>query len=310
MSAEPRLSRRALGYRLFGSRFDYLLHLRPVEWPIVTAHLAVGTVLAAGLSGLATLYWRDAILGAVLWVACLNGGTLAINSAFDEDTSDVAYLRKPPRPPRYLFAFGTMLIVFGLGAMTALPRAYQLAYGTCAVLSFLYSVPPVRLKAVAGLDWLINLWGFGILTAFAGWAATAIPVTVTGRVVLLAFGPLFGGLYPLTQLYQLEEDRRRGDRTFASVLGPRGSLVLALGCVLIAFGMMTAAGFLAGWQSLSDGPVRWASVGVAALSWAVVLIPWLFKAGGLAPRDHQRRMYRALVAWAVTDAVVVFGFAR
>jgi 4-hydroxybenzoate polyprenyltransferase len=281
-----------------------------VEWPIVTAHLAVGTILAAGLSGLTTLYWRDAILGAALWVICLNGGTLAINSAFDEDTGDVAYLRKPPHPPRYLFAFGAMLIGFGLGAMMALPRAYQLAYGACAVLSFLYSVPPVRLKAVAGLDWLINLWGFGILTAFAGWAATAIPVSPAGRIVLLAFGPLFGGLYPLTQLYQLEEDRRRGDRTFASVLGPRGSLILALGCVLIAFGMMAVAGLIAGWRSLPDGAIRWTALGLAALSWGMVLIPWTVQAPGLEPRGHQRRMYRALVAWAVTDAVVVFGFAR
>ena len=40
---------RQAGYRLLGPRFDYLLHTRPVEWPIVAAHTAVGYLLAVGL---------------------------------------------------------------------------------------------------------------------------------------------------------------------------------------------------------------------------------------------------------------------
>ena len=43
-----------------------------------------------------------ALLGLVLWVVCLNGGTLALNSAFDRDEGDIAYLRRPPLPPRHL----------------------------------------------------------------------------------------------------------------------------------------------------------------------------------------------------------------
>jgi hypothetical protein len=33
---------REAGYRLLGARLDYLLHLRPAEWPIMAAHTAVG----------------------------------------------------------------------------------------------------------------------------------------------------------------------------------------------------------------------------------------------------------------------------
>lgn len=39
------VARRA-GYRLLGSRLDYLLHLRPAEWPIVAGHAALGYLLA------------------------------------------------------------------------------------------------------------------------------------------------------------------------------------------------------------------------------------------------------------------------
>ncbi len=61
-------------------------------------------------------------------------------------------------------------------------------------------------------------------------------------LVLLAFCPLFAALYPLTQLYQLEEDTRRGDRTLACVLGVRRSLTAALAAAALAFALFAAAG--------------------------------------------------------------------
>src|SRR6185369_2298934 len=96
----------------------YLLHLRPAEWPIMAAHTAVGYLLAVGLAGAAAgARLAPALVGLVLWVVCLNGGTLALNSAFDRDEGDVAYLRRPPVPPRYLAAFSIGLM--GLGQILA-----------------------------------------------------------------------------------------------------------------------------------------------------------------------------------------------
>ena len=60
-------------------------------------------LLAVGLAGAADgRRLGPALLGLALWVVCLNGGTLALNSAFDRDEGDIAYLRRPPPPPRYL----------------------------------------------------------------------------------------------------------------------------------------------------------------------------------------------------------------
>ncbi|HEY8257892.1 MAG TPA: UbiA family prenyltransferase [Gemmatimonadales bacterium] len=301
---------RAAGYALFGDRFDYLLHLRPAEWPIMAAHTAVGYVLAVGLSGARTgqQLW-PALLGLGLWVVCLNGGTLALNSAFDRDEGDVAYLRRPPPPPRGLAAFSLVLMTAGQIAALRLPRGFAFAYAVCFVLSVLYSVPPFRLKAVAGGDWVINMWGFGTITPYAGWASTGRPVDPAGTLVLLAFCPLFAALYPLTQLYQLEEDVGRGDRTFASALGPSRSLDVALGAAAVAFALFAAGAVSAGWRLPHDA-WRWALLAVAAVSWLVVLVPWRAHAARLASPEHQRGMYRALVAWAVTDVVVVLGWGR
>jgi lycopene elongase/hydratase (dihydrobisanhydrobacterioruberin-forming) len=299
-------SGRAAGYRLLGARLDYFLHLRPAEWPIMAAHTAVGYLLAVGLSGAAAgQSIGPAVLGLVLWVVCLNGGTLALNSAFDRDEGDVAYLRSPPPPPRHLAGWSLGLMAAGQVIAFLLPLGFGLAYALCFVLSVLYSVPPFRLKAVAGADWLINMWGFGTLTPYAGWAATGTPVDPARGLVLLAFCPLFASLYPLTQIYQLDEDTRRGDRTLACVLGVRRSLDAALATALLAFGLFAAAGLRAGWRTAGGDLWRWAGLALAALAWLAVLVPWRLEYQRMRPAGHQRGMYLALGAWAVTDAVVV-----
>jgi len=39
-------------------------------------------------------------------------------------------------------------------------------------------------------------------------------------------------------------------------------------------------------------------------------VPWYRRREALPPPAHQRGMYRALAAWAVTDLVVLLVFAR
>jgi len=295
---------RRWGYRLFpGDVFSYVLHLRPAEWPIMAAHTALGYVLAVGLKGAGSGERLLPALGALaIWVIFLNGGTLAINSVFDKDEGDIGYLNAPPPLPRHLLAFSVALLAGGQLVAFALPPGFRIAYAICFVLSILYSVPPFRFKAVAGVDWVINMWGFGTLTPFAGWAATGRPLDAGHALVLLAFCPLFAGLYPLTQLYQMEEDRRRGDRTLALLLGLWASLGVAIACTALAFALF-------GWAAAVLQVRAWPLV-VPLVAWLAVLLPWYRQREVLPPAGHQRGMYRALAAWAITDLVVLVVFAR
>jgi 4-hydroxybenzoate polyprenyltransferase len=295
---------RRWGYRVLpGDLFSYVLHLRPAEWPIMAAHTALGYVLAVGIKGAGSGERFLPALGALLiWVILLNGGTLAINSVFDRDDGDIGYLNAPPALPRHLLAFSVALLAGGQLLAFALPPAFRIAYAACFVLSILYSVPPFRFKAVAGVDWVINMWGFGTLTPFAAWAATGRPLDLGHTLVLLGFCPLFAGLYPLTQLYQMEEDRRRGDRTFALLLGLRASLGVAIACTALAFALF-------GWAAVVLR-VRGSLLVAPLAAWLAVLTPWYRRREALRAADHQRGMYRALAAWAITDLVVLLVFAR
>lgn len=295
---------RQWGYRLLpGDLFSYVLHMRPAEWPIMAGHTLLGYVLAVGLKGAGSgERWVPAVGALAIWVLFLNGGTLAINSVFDKDEGDIGYLNAPPPLPDHLLAFSLFLLSAGQLLAFALPPAFRIAYALCFILSILYSVPPFRFKAVAGVDWLINMWGFGTLTPFAAWAATGRPLDAGHALVLLAFCPLFAGLYPLTQLYQLEEDRRRGDRTLALLLGLRASLSVSIGCTLLAFALF-------GWAALVLGePAWWLLIPLAA--WLAVLVPWYRRRDTLPRVVHQRGMYRALAAWGLTDLTVLLVFAR
>jgi hypothetical protein len=293
-----------LGYRLVpGNGFDYLLHMRPREWPIMLAHTALGYLLARGIAHELTPTDVAMLLaGLCVWVVLLNGGTLAINSAFDRDEGDIGYLDDPPPVPRLLASWGFGLMVAGQAIAFALPRGFAIAYAICFAMSLLYSVPPVRLKAIAGADWIINMIGFGTLTPYAGWALSRAPLTPGGAWTLAGFAPLFAALYPLTQLYQLDEDRARGDRTLAVALGVRVSLLVSMIATIIAFACFTRAALLA--SHAGDHAAGLVPLSLAGALWLVLLIRWLLRAPRLSPVSHKHGMYLALAAWAVTDVAV------
>ncbi|MFN8009879.1 MAG: UbiA family prenyltransferase [Holophagaceae bacterium] len=299
MSGAPFALRAAFEKLLGREALAYLLHLRPMEWPIMTAHLLLGALWASGLGAFAPGAWPWTLLGWFAFVALLNGGTLAINSAFDNDEGDIGYLKAPPKPPRHLLAFSVLLLAASLAAALPFFRigpSGGLFFWTvlgCVVMSVLYSVPPVRLKARAGWDLLINCLGFGFLTPLAGWALSGRPVPAAVLWACAGFGLLFAALYPMTQIYQVAEDRARGDRTLVIRMSVPRSLDMALAALALAHGAFARAAWIHGRQPL------WLAGSLAA--WLLVLVPWRLAWARWTDAQHEAGMYRGLVAWAITD---------
>jgi 1,4-dihydroxy-2-naphthoate octaprenyltransferase len=274
----------------------YILHLRPLEWPIVTMHFLLGTILAVG----ANIELKSTLLGWFIFVMLLNGGTLAINSVFDKDEGDIGYLRQPPSPPKYLLRLSIIMLLTSLTLGFQMPTLFAWCNAACVVMSVLYSVPPFRLKARAGWDLLINCLGFGFLTPLAGWGLTGKCATIIIIDISLGFTLLFGALYPLTQLYQIEEDRKRGDQTLTMVLGEARSLTIAIILTLLAHLLFSCG---AQYYKLSMFPII-----ISVISWLIVLFPWLTKWRQWTPKQKESGMYRALMAWAITDINILILF--
>jgi 4-hydroxybenzoate polyprenyltransferase len=289
---------RQLLYKIFpASWVPYILHTRPRAWLIMTAHMSIGFLLANGLD-FTGQHIRQWLFAVVAWAIFGGGGTLAINSAYDRDEGDIGYLDNPPPVPRYLALFAIIFMAIGLPFAIYLGWRFLAATAACFVMSILYSVPPFRFKARAGLDVLINSIGFGALTIYAGWAAANHPTQAPIINVSLAFFFFFLGFYPLTQIYQMEEDSSRGDKTLSLALGKKNALLVACIGVGIGFSFLLLETIQNYMQPRSLGLI------LAFIAWIAVLIPWCIKYRDVDVRYEKRGFYLALYAWALTDIAV------
>jgi hypothetical protein len=211
-------------------RFHFQLLLAPVFlW---------GWLLAGG--GLSA----PVLLGFVAFHFFLYPGATAFNSAYDRDTGPVGGLEKPPPVNQLLLPTSLALKAVGwlLAAFVNLP--FWLAYAAFVVLSIAYSHPWVRLKARTLTSLAVVGFGQGALAFLAAWAATRGELTsawgVEGVLGATAAVLLILALYPLTQLYQVDEDAARGDRTLAVAWGASRSFAFARVCTSLGGLVMLA----------------------------------------------------------------------
>jgi 4-hydroxybenzoate polyprenyltransferase len=228
-----------------------------------------------------------------------SGGTLALNSAFDKDEGDIAFLHNPPKPPRLLALFALVVMVVGLVVALFISVRFLVAYLICFLMSTLYSVPPFRMKSRPGADMLISATGYGAMTIYSGWAAMDLPLAPPITNVVVAFFCLLVAWYPLTQFYQVEEDRRRGDRTLTLTIGKRNGLILATVAALAGFAFLGAEILLRHWGLRAIG------VALGFLFWGAVIVHWWFHWREADTLYERTGMYRLVWAFALTQVGVL-----
>ena len=163
----------------------YILHLRPRTIPITSFHMIAGLVIGYLINTNIELNILKIIIGIFVWVILLNGGTLAINSYYDNDKGDIGWLDNPPKVPKYLHIYSIVLMITGLIIAYFINYRFLFAYSFFFILSILYSVPPFRLKEKAGFDAFVNTIGYGVLTMYAGYAFLNISLSTPIILVIL-----------------------------------------------------------------------------------------------------------------------------
>jgi len=167
----------------------------------------------------------DGVFDARAWIAFvalhvgLYGGVTAYNAFYDQDVGPVTGLRRPPRAGAACRWGGLAFIAAGAIAALWVGATFAAVYFMIALLGIGYSHPRVRFKRHPLASLGVVAIGQGALGYLAG-AAAAVPrglppwsvALVCGGVAVVCF---VTGLYPLSQVFQIEEDRARGDRTFA-----------------------------------------------------------------------------------------------
>jgi 1,4-dihydroxy-2-naphthoate octaprenyltransferase len=166
----------------------------------------------------------------------------AYNSYYDKDEGSIGGLEHPPPVSKKLlyaaWAFDVAAVLLGLLIGWELALAL-LVYG---LVSKAYSYDRIRLKKYPIISWLVIgvfQGAFTYLMVFQ--AINHVPIAELFKpevwVPALLSTVWLMAAYPMTQIYQHEEDARRGDLTLSRMLGVRGTfLFTAAAFVLVNVG--------------------------------------------------------------------------
>lgn len=150
------------------------------------------------------------------------------NSYFDKDEGSIGGLEYPPETTKNLYHWSLILDVLAITLGLLISWSFSLMLLIYGLASKAYSHPSIRLKKRPVLGWLT----VGIFQGYF-----TFMMTLHG-VLDLSIGALFHwswqlpailstllllGSYPMTQIYQHEEDQQRGDITLSLALGILGT---------------------------------------------------------------------------------------
>lgn len=155
------------------------------------------------------------------------------NSYFDKDEKSIGGLKNPPPVYRGLYflalIFDALAMVLGYLMINLTFAAMLLLYG---LVSKAYSHPSIRIKKYAITGWIITGLFQGFFTfimCYVGINDLPLEAALIPSVMIPAAltSIMLWANYPMTQVYQHEEDAKRGDRTFSLMLGIKGTFYFA-----------------------------------------------------------------------------------
>ena len=199
-----------------------LLHLRiPFSFFLLPVYLFA-------LSISPSYQFLDALLVFFIVHFLLYPASNGYNSYFDRDKGSIGGLEHPPPVSQQLYyvSLGLDVAAIALGSLISdLFAGMLLVYG---LVSKAYSHPAVRLKKHPIIGWLVAGFFQGFFTVLmvyvgvnrAGVMELGQPVVWVGALLT---STMLWGSYPMTQIYQHEEDLKRGDTTLSYQLGVRGT---------------------------------------------------------------------------------------
>jgi 1,4-dihydroxy-2-naphthoate octaprenyltransferase len=198
------------------------------------------------LSQVPEINWNSAILTFIIWHLLVYPASNGYNSFFDKDEGSIALIEKPPPVDKSLYYFSLTLDLIALILTIFVGWALFFAVLIYGAFSKMYSHPSIRLKKYPFISFFIVFLFQGAFVYWSTYVSVSGMNTLYGwnlnfTIAGLICSCLIGATYPLTQVYQHEEDSKRGDKTLSLILGIRGSfyfsalLFLLSGILIFAY---------------------------------------------------------------------------
>lgn len=153
------------------------------------------------------------------------------NSYFDKDEKSIGGLKNPPPVNKGLYylslLFDAIALILGAWKINLLFAIMLLIYG---LISKAYSHPSIRLKKYPVTGWVaagLFQGFFTFMMCYVGINDFPLSPCLTAPVLIPAIlsSIMLWGNYPMTQVYQHDEDSKRGDITMSLKLGVKGTFL-------------------------------------------------------------------------------------
>ena len=212
-------------------RFHFSFFLMPVYWFAV--------------SQLIKINWRDAIIIFLILHILVYPSSNGYNSYMDRDTGSIGGIKNPLQPTKQLFYVSVILDVVAIALSFLITPFFALGILLYILASRAYSYRMIRLKKYPVIGYLTVVIFQGAVTfylvSYGSQSNHSSDISVIG---IIAAGLLVGGSYPLTQIYQHEEDLKDGVQTISYKLGYKGTFIFTGIVYALAFGMLGVLFFL------------------------------------------------------------------
>jgi 1,4-dihydroxy-2-naphthoate octaprenyltransferase len=158
----------------------------------------------------------------------------------DQDTGSIGGLECPPQPDLELKnltrAMDALAILY---SMIFLGVQYALLLVVYILFSRLYSFRGIRLKKYPVIGYLtVVLNQGGLIFVLVSLVSSNIHFNEISPLLIIAAILLIGGFYPITQIYQYEQDKADGVTTISMLLGKRGTFVFCGLLYAISFSLL------------------------------------------------------------------------
>jgi 4-hydroxybenzoate polyprenyltransferase len=211
-------------------RIPFSFFLMPVYWFAVSQSDNIDTTKAI---------WVFVIFHLLIYPA-----SNAYNSYYDKDEAPIGGLENPPPVDKTLYwvawIMDILAIIIGFFLVNPIFSIAILIYG---LVSKAYSNDKIRLKKYPVFSLIIvgifqGFWTY--LTVYQAINQYNIEQILTNHILFAAVLStlLLFAVYPMTQIYQHDEDRKRGDTTMSMLLGVKGTFIftgLIFGIAFIGF---------------------------------------------------------------------------
>ena len=146
------------------------------------------------------------------------------NSYMDRDEESIGLLKAPPKVTRQLFYTTVALDVVAI----LLSLLINIIFAVCIIANIAasraYSYRGIRLKKYPVIGFLTVIIFQGAITYFMVYYGVSEISFIPWKGMLIS-SLLFGGFYPLTQIYQHEQDYKDGVITISYLLGYTGTFI-------------------------------------------------------------------------------------